>query len=98
MLQLLGFIIDRPDPMKLAAFYSQVTGRAIAARVLSRWAGELDSDTIAAKVTGRIPSQWFVNHLHRRKRPLIWKLRGLLTHPPAGIRRRAITRAYSAPG
>jgi hypothetical protein len=26
MLQLLGFIIDCPDPMKLAAFYSQVTG------------------------------------------------------------------------
>ena len=29
MLQLLGFIIDCPYPMKLAAFYSQVTGRAI---------------------------------------------------------------------
>ena len=29
MLQLLGFIIDCPDPMKLAAFYSQVTGCAI---------------------------------------------------------------------
>jgi predicted enzyme related to lactoylglutathione lyase len=29
MLQLLGFIIDCPDPMKLAAFYSQVTGRAV---------------------------------------------------------------------
>ena len=29
MLQPLGFIIDCPDPMKLAAFYSQVTGRAI---------------------------------------------------------------------
>jgi Glyoxalase-like domain len=29
MLQLLGFIIDCPDPMKLADFYSQVTGRAI---------------------------------------------------------------------
>lgn len=29
MLQLLGFIIDCPDPMKLATFYSQVTGRAI---------------------------------------------------------------------
>ena len=29
MLQLLGFIVDCPDPMKLAAFYSQVTGRAI---------------------------------------------------------------------
>ncbi len=29
MLHLLGFIIDCPDPMKLATFYSQVTGRAI---------------------------------------------------------------------
>ena len=29
MLQLLGFIIDCPDSMKLAAFYSEVTGRAI---------------------------------------------------------------------
>jgi predicted enzyme related to lactoylglutathione lyase len=29
MLQLLGFIIDCPDPMKLAGFYSEVTGRAI---------------------------------------------------------------------
>jgi len=29
MLQLLGFIIDCPDPMKLAAFYSEVTGHAI---------------------------------------------------------------------
>ena len=29
MLQLLGFIIDCPDPMRLAAFYSDVTGRAL---------------------------------------------------------------------
>ena len=29
MLQLLGFIIDCPDPMKLAAFYCQVTGRPV---------------------------------------------------------------------
>jgi predicted enzyme related to lactoylglutathione lyase len=29
MLQLLGFIIDWPDPMKLAAFYSAVIGRGI---------------------------------------------------------------------
>jgi predicted enzyme related to lactoylglutathione lyase len=29
MLQLLGFIIDCPDPMKLAAFYGEVTGRAL---------------------------------------------------------------------
>jgi predicted enzyme related to lactoylglutathione lyase len=29
VLQLLGFIIDCPDPMKLAAFYSEVTGRSV---------------------------------------------------------------------
>jgi predicted enzyme related to lactoylglutathione lyase len=29
MLQLLAFIIDCPDPMKLATFYSQVTGHPI---------------------------------------------------------------------
>jgi len=29
MLQLLGFIIDCPDPMRLAAFYSEVTGRSV---------------------------------------------------------------------
>jgi predicted enzyme related to lactoylglutathione lyase len=29
MLQLLGFIVDCPDPMKLATFYSQVTGRPL---------------------------------------------------------------------
>jgi predicted enzyme related to lactoylglutathione lyase len=29
MLQLLVILIDCPDPMKLATFYSQVTGRAI---------------------------------------------------------------------
>jgi predicted enzyme related to lactoylglutathione lyase len=29
MLQLMVFIIDCPDPMKLAAFYSQVTGRPL---------------------------------------------------------------------
>lgn len=29
MLQLLGFIIDCPDPMRLAAFYSEVIGRSV---------------------------------------------------------------------
>lgn len=29
MLQLLGFLIDCPDPLKLAAFYSEVTGRPL---------------------------------------------------------------------
>ncbi len=29
MLQLLGFIIDCPDPLSLATFYSEVTGRPV---------------------------------------------------------------------
>ena len=29
MLQLLGFIIDCPAPLRLAAFYSEVTGRSV---------------------------------------------------------------------
>lgn len=29
MLQLLGFIIDCPDPMKLASFYAELTSRPI---------------------------------------------------------------------
>jgi predicted enzyme related to lactoylglutathione lyase len=29
MLQLLGFIIDCPEPLRLAAFYSEVTGRPL---------------------------------------------------------------------
>ncbi|MDX6314083.1 MAG: hypothetical protein QOF44_3547 [Streptomyces sp.] len=39
MLKLLGFIIDCPDPMKLAAFYSEVTGRAIMEGSHDNWAG-----------------------------------------------------------
>ena len=45
MLQLLGFIIDCPDPMKLAAFYSQVTGRPIM---------EGSSDDVAAITFGEV--------------------------------------------
>jgi predicted enzyme related to lactoylglutathione lyase len=45
MLQLLGFIIDCPDPMKLATFYSQVTGHAIM---------EGSSDSLAAITFGEV--------------------------------------------
>ncbi|NJP92612.1 VOC family protein [Nonomuraea sp. FMUSA5-5] len=39
MLQLTDFIIDCPDPMKLAAFYSELTGRAIKPDSDDQWAG-----------------------------------------------------------
>ncbi|MGW6024238.1 VOC family protein [Streptomyces sp. NPDC055099] len=39
MLRLTDFIIDCPDPMKLAAFYSEVTGRAIKEDSDENWAG-----------------------------------------------------------
>ncbi|TMR90915.1 VOC family protein [Nonomuraea basaltis] len=40
MLQLTDFIIDCPDPMKLAAFYSEVTGRPIKkSHSPDNWAG-----------------------------------------------------------
>jgi len=39
MLQLTDFIIDCPDTMKLAAFYSEVTGRPVKAGSQENWAG-----------------------------------------------------------
>jgi predicted enzyme related to lactoylglutathione lyase len=39
MLKLTDVIIDCPDPMKLAAFYSEVTGRAIKEDSDDSWAG-----------------------------------------------------------
>ncbi|TDB70136.1 VOC family protein [Micromonospora sp. KC723] len=39
MLQLTDFIIDCPDPMKLAAFYSELTGRPIKEDSDDQWAG-----------------------------------------------------------
>lgn len=39
MLTLTDFIIDCPDPMKLAAFYSDVTGRAVKESSDDHWAG-----------------------------------------------------------
>jgi predicted enzyme related to lactoylglutathione lyase len=39
MLQLTDFIIDCPDPMALAAFYSEVTGRPVKADSTEEWAG-----------------------------------------------------------
>ncbi|THV26686.1 VOC family protein [Glycomyces paridis] len=39
MLKLTDFIIDCPDPMKSAAFYSAVTGREVLASATDQWAG-----------------------------------------------------------
>ncbi|MFD0555876.1 hypothetical protein FB566_1091 [Stackebrandtia endophytica] len=39
MLKLTDFIIDCPDPMKLAAFYAEVTGRALKEDSDDSWAG-----------------------------------------------------------
>lgn len=39
VLRLTDFIIDCPDPMKLAAFYSEVTGRPIKPGSDDSWAG-----------------------------------------------------------
>lgn len=39
MLRLTDFIIDCPDPMELAAFYSEVTGRPVKGGSHGDWAG-----------------------------------------------------------
>ncbi|MCH7230872.1 VOC family protein [Glycomyces sp. L485] len=39
MLKLTDFIIDCPDPMKLAAFYAEVTGREVLDKSDDEWAG-----------------------------------------------------------
>lgn len=39
MLRLTDFIVDCPDPMKLAAFYSDVTGQPVNADSHENWAG-----------------------------------------------------------
>ncbi|SDE12369.1 VOC family protein [Glycomyces harbinensis] len=39
MLKLTDFIIDCPDPMKLAAFYAEVTGRPVKEDSDDSWAG-----------------------------------------------------------
>ena len=39
MLKLTDFIIDCPDPLKLAAFYSDVTGRKVLEKSTDFWAG-----------------------------------------------------------
>lgn len=39
MLKLTDFIIDCPDPMKLAAFYAEVTGREVKPDSTDEWAG-----------------------------------------------------------
>jgi predicted enzyme related to lactoylglutathione lyase len=39
MLKLTDFIIDCPDPMKLGAFYAELTGRALKPDSNENWAG-----------------------------------------------------------
>ena len=60
MLQLLGFIIDCPDPMKLAAFYSQVTGRAIMEGSSDNFAGITfgEVDLAFQRVEDYRPPRW----------------------------------------
>jgi predicted enzyme related to lactoylglutathione lyase len=60
MLQLLGFIIDCPDPMKLAAFYSEVTGRAIMEGSSDNFAGITfgEVDLAFQRVEDYRPPRW----------------------------------------
>jgi Zn-dependent protease with chaperone function len=72
---------------------------ALGGVVVNRWTGELACDRIAARATGRIPSLEFASYLDRvyqsKKMTRGKRLRSLVTHPPAGMRRKAITRAYA---
>jgi hypothetical protein len=60
MLRLLGFIIDCPDPMKLAAFYSQVTGSAIMEGTSDDFAGITfgEVDLAFQRVEDYRPPRW----------------------------------------
>ena len=60
MLQLLGFIIDCPDPMKLAAFYSEVTGRTIMEGSSDNFAGITfgEVDLAFQRVADYRPPRW----------------------------------------
>ena len=70
---------------------------AVGAVIVNRWITELACDRIAARVTGRMPSLAFAGYLDRvqaakRNRGLV-RLRSLLTHPPASLRRAVIKHA-----
>jgi predicted enzyme related to lactoylglutathione lyase len=60
MLQLLVFLIDCPDPMKLAAFYSEVTGRPIREGSYEDFAGITfgEVDLGFQRVTDYRPPRW----------------------------------------
>lgn len=60
MLKLLGFIIDCPDAMKLAAFYSQLTGREIIEGSSGDFAGITlgEVDLTFQKVADYRPPRW----------------------------------------
>jgi Zn-dependent protease with chaperone function len=72
---------------------------AAAAVLANRWIAELACDRIAIRVTGQVPSLTFAGLLdpaYSRKRPSgLARLRGLLTHPPDSLRRRAIRHALA---
>lgn len=60
MLKLTDFIIDCPDPMKLAAFYSEVTGRAMKPNSTDHWAGIIYGEVELAfqRVENYRPPTW----------------------------------------
>lgn len=60
MLKLTDFIIDCPDPMKLAAFYAAVTGRAPKPDSHDHWAGILFGEVELAfqRVDDYRPPRW----------------------------------------
>jgi Zn-dependent protease with chaperone function len=77
---------------------------APAGLVWLRWQTELACDRIAATATGSIAGAEFLAYLARndaamRAKPSyqLRRLRTRLSHPPAGLRRRAITRAPAPP-
>ena len=60
MLKLTDFIIDCPDPMKLAAFYAGVTGRPVKPDSTDDWAGIRFGEVELAfyKVDEFVPPSW----------------------------------------
>jgi Glyoxalase-like domain len=84
MLQLLGFIIDCPDPVKLAAFYSRVTGRAIMEGSGDNMAGVTfgEVDLAFQRVADYRPRRWPDD-----EHPKITKPRGFCRSqsPPCGF-------------
>jgi hypothetical protein len=77
---------------------------ALAGQMWLRWQTELACDRIAATATGSIAGAEFLAYLARndaamraKPRYQLRRLRALLSHPPASLRRGAITRAPAPP-